>query len=69
MSDQERLERLLEANSRVIDLAISEEQRPGVLAYLSLAESMYRLLSRVELGPVDESGLVFVPQTPARSDE
>ena len=69
LSDQERLDLLLDANAATLDLAISEAQRPGVLSYLALAESMYRALSDVELGPGDESALVFVPQPPSASGE
>jgi hypothetical protein len=59
-----RLAKLLDANAAVLNLSISEAQRPGVLSYLALAESMHRSLLAIELSPADESALVFVPQPP-----
>jgi hypothetical protein len=40
-----------------------------VLSYLALAESMHRILLPVQLGPTDESALVFVPQPPGAGHE
>ncbi|MBM3409613.1 MAG: DUF4089 domain-containing protein [Betaproteobacteria bacterium] len=66
MTDQtnDSLARLLDANAAVLSLSITEEQRPGVLSYLALAESMHRSLLAIALSPADESALVFVPQPP-----
>ncbi len=69
MDTQEALARLLDANAVVLNLPISETQRPGVLSYLALAESMHRLLLSVQLGPADESAVVFVPQPPGAGHE
>jgi hypothetical protein len=55
---------LLEANATVLGLPISGAQRPGVLGYLALAESMYQGLLDVPLEPGDESAVVFVPRPP-----
>lgn len=60
---------LLEANAAVLNLSITEAQRPGVLSYLALAESMHRSLLAIELSPADESALVFVPQPPEGSHD
>jgi len=60
---------LLDANAAVLNLSITEAQRPGVLSYLALAESMHRSLLPIELSPADESALVFVPQPPESSNE
>lgn len=68
-STNDRLATLLDANAAVLNLSITEAQRPGVLAYLALAESMHRSLLAIELGPADESALVFVPQPPENSHE
>lgn len=64
MATPDPLSRLLDANAAVLNLSVSEAQRPGVLSYLALAESMHRVLLPVALGPSDESALVFVPQPP-----
>lgn len=69
MDTQEALAGLLDANAAVLNLPISETQRPGVLSYLALAESMHRLLVPVQLGPADESAVVFVPQPPGAGHE
>ena len=69
MDTQEALAGLLDANAAVLNLPISETQRPGVLMYLALAESMHRLLVPVQLGPADESAVVFVPQPPGAGHE
>jgi hypothetical protein len=69
MDTQDALARLLDANAAVLNLPISEAQRPGVLSYLALAESMHRILLPVQLGPTDESALVFVPQPPGAGHE
>ncbi|MBU6190488.1 MAG: DUF4089 domain-containing protein [Betaproteobacteria bacterium] len=69
MDTQEALVGLLDANAAVLNLPISETQRPGVLSYLALAESMHRLLVPVQLGPADESAVVFVPQPPGAGHE
>ena len=69
MDTQEALARLLDANAAVLNLPISKTQRPGVLSYLALAESMHRLLLPVQLGPADESAVVFVPQPPGAGNE
>lgn len=68
-SAQDSLAQLLDANAAVLNLTITEAQRPGVLSYLALAESMHRALMTVELGPSDESALVFVPQPPGASHD
>lgn len=64
MSTPDALARLLEANAAVLNLPVTEAQRPGVLSYLALAESMHKILASVDLGPADESAVVFVPQPP-----
>ena len=69
MDTQEALAGLLDANAAVLNLPISKTQRPGVLTYLALAESMHRLLVPVQLGPADESAVVFVPQPPGAGHE
>ena len=69
MATADPLSRLLDANAAVLNLSISEAQRPGVLSYLALAEAMHRALLPVALGPSDESALVFVPQPPGAQHE
>ncbi len=69
MDTDTTLARLLDANAAALDLVISEAQRPGVLSYLALAQSMHRGLCAVPLAPSDESAVVFVPQPPVSTHE
>jgi hypothetical protein len=69
MDTQEALARLLDANAAVLNLPISETQRPGVHSYLALAESRHRLLLPVQLGPAYESAEGIVPQPPGAGHE
>lgn len=63
-----RLVALLEANAAALDMTVAQQHRAGVLAYLAIAESMYRSLAAIDLGPADETALVFVPQPPGGRD-
>ncbi|MFM8547559.1 MAG: hypothetical protein ACKODB_08140 [Betaproteobacteria bacterium] len=63
-----RMLALLEANAAALDMTVAPAHRAGVLAYLALAESMYRSLAAIDLGPADETALVFVPQPPGGRD-
>ena len=51
----------LDAQSALLALSISAEQRPGVLRYLQLAASMAPRVMDFPLTPADESSNVFVP--------
>ena len=51
----------LDAQSALLALPISAEQRPGVLRYLQLAASMAPRVMDFPLTPAEESGSVFVP--------
>ena len=54
-------EAYLDAQSALLSLPISAEQRPGVLRYLQLAATMAPRVMDFKLTPADESGSVFVP--------
>ena len=54
-------EAYLDAQSALLGLPISAEQRPGVLRYLQLAATMAPRVMDFKLTPADESGSVFVP--------
>ena len=57
-------EAYLDAQSALLALPISAEQRPGVLRYLKLAAAMAPRVMDFELTPADESGSVFLPVSP-----
>ena len=54
-------EAYLDAQSALLALPISAEQRPGVLRYLRLAATMAPQVTDFKLTPADESGSVFLP--------
>lgn len=54
------LEAYLDAQSALLALPITAEQRPGVLRYLQLAASMAPRVMDFKLTPADESGSVFL---------
>ena len=54
----------LDAQSALLGLQITPEQRPGVLRYLQLAATMAPRVMDFKLTPADESGSVFVPVSP-----
>ena len=54
-------EAYLDAQSALLALPISAQQRPGVLRYLQLAASMAPRVMDFPLTPAEESGSVFVP--------
>ena len=57
-------EAYIDAQSVLLGLPISAEQRPGVLRYLQLAATMAASVMDFKLTPADESGSVFVPVSP-----
>ena len=65
--DIHTIEAVLDAQAALLGLPISNEQRPGVAQYLSLANGMAASVMPVaaRLTPIDESGSMFVPVVPA----
>ena len=51
----------IDAQSALLGLTITPEQRPGVLRYLQLVLGMAPRVTDFALTPADESGNVFVP--------
>lgn len=64
--DQRAAEAVLDAQSALLGLTITPDQRPGVAQYLALAAGMAAPVIRLaaQLTPVDESGSVFTPVAP-----
>ena len=54
-------EAYVDAQSVLLGLPISPEQRPGVLRYVQLAATMAASVMDFKLTPADESGSVFLP--------
>jgi len=54
----------VDAAAATLGLALTAEQRPGVLMYFGLAAQMAELLQGLPLTPADEPGHVFVPVVP-----
>lgn len=61
-------EAYLDAQSALLGLPISAEQRPGVLRYLQLAATLAPRVMDFKLTPGDEAGSVFVPVSPVSPD-
>ena len=57
-------EAYIDAQSVLLGLPISPDQRPGVLRYVQLAATMAASVMDFKLTPADESGSVFVPVPP-----
>ena len=57
-------EAYVDAQSALLGLPISAEQRPGVVRYLQLAAGCAPRVMDFPLTPADESGNVFVPVAP-----
>ncbi len=55
------LDAYIDAQSALLGLALTAEQRPGVLRYMQLAAGMAPRVMDFALTPADESGAVFVP--------
>ena len=57
---------VVRAQSTLLGLPITDEQRPGVQAYLTLAAGLAEPVLRVaaQLGTHDESGSIFQPVAP-----
>ena len=57
-------EAYVDAQSALLGLPITPEQRPGVVRYLQLAAGFAPRVMDFALTPADESGSVFVPVSP-----
>ena len=53
-------EQYLDTHAALLGLAITPEQRPGVVRYLQLAAGVASRVMEFPLAPEDESGNVFV---------
>jgi hypothetical protein len=62
-------EAYVDAAAQALGLAITPEQRPGVLRFFGLAAAMAARLDAVPLTVAEESGSVFTPLAPATGDE
>ena len=55
------IEDYVDAQSAMLGLTITAEQRPGVVRYMQLVAGMAPRVMDFALTPADESGNVFVP--------
>jgi hypothetical protein len=58
------MDAFVDAQSAMLGLSLSAEQRPGVLRYMQLVAGMAPRVMDFALTPADESGSVFVPVSP-----
>ncbi len=54
----------VQASAQALALPIAPAHLPGVLQYFAIAANFARQVQAVELGPADESAMVFVPVAP-----
>jgi hypothetical protein len=57
-------ERYVDAQCELLGLALTPEQRPGVVRYLQLVAGFAPRVMDFALTPADESGNTFVPVEP-----
>jgi Protein of unknown function (DUF4089) len=58
------MDAFVDAQSALLGLSLSAEQRPGVLRYMQLVAGMAPRVMDFALTPADESGAIFVPVAP-----
>lgn len=63
------VEALVDAEAAALGLRIPAASRAAVVAYYRLAASMAATVMAVPLTPADESGSVFQPVAPQRSED